>query len=97
MAASSYTPLVYRVVAKAIIDPPGFQAGAASCARSLVSRTNPVPFASMRQISLLPVSTTHVNASWALFGDQAGFETDLGLSVMSVGDPPVALTTHRPG
>src|SRR2546422_6555202 len=89
---------VYRVVAKAMVDDvPGFQAGPASCAGSLVRRTNPVPFALMRQISLLPAFTTHVNANWVPSGDQAGFDTDMGLSVMSVRDPPVELTTHSPG
>ena len=52
----------------------------------------------MRQISVLPVSTRHVNANWVPSGDQAGSETDRGLSVMSVAaEPPAALITHSPG
>src|SRR5439155_24093 len=69
--ASSYAP-AYRVVANAIREPSGFQAGPASCPGSLVSRVNPVPFALMTQISLLPLSTSHVNASRVPSGDQAG-------------------------
>src|SRR5437867_1219704 len=93
MTASSYRPL-YRVVTKAIVDPCGFQAGPASCAGSLVRRTNPVPFALMTQMSLFPLTTEHVKASLVPSGDQVGFETDCGLSVMSVGaEPPAAYAT----
>src|SRR5438132_11354823 len=91
--ASSYAP-AYRVVANAIREPSGFQAGPASCPGSLVSRVNPVPFALMTQISLLPLSTSHVNASRVPSGDQAGLDTARGVLVSRVGTP--AVRTYTP-
>src|SRR3989449_10742774 len=96
IVASSYAP-AYRVVANAMREPSGFQAGKASCPGSLVSRVNPVPFALMTQISLLPLSTTHVNASRVPSGDQAGLDTAWGASVGRGGAPGVmTLTPLRP-
>src|SRR2546428_13787314 len=97
IVASSYAP-AYRVVANAMREPSGFQAGKASCPGSLVSRVNPVPFALMTQISLLPLSTTHVNASRVPSGDQAGLDTAWGGAVGRGGAPGFLTSTalrHR--
>src|SRR6266516_4076036 len=81
-------------LATTMLEPSGFQAGKASCPGSLVSRVNPVPFALMTQISLLPLSTTQVNASRVPTGDQAGLDTAWGVSVSRVGTP--AFMTYTP-